>query len=240
MSVSGSSSSWGSWVVQSHRPIAKVEENLWTVDGDIRLPGGVFVRKMTLMRLSDGRIAIHSAIALAEPDMAEIERWGEPAFCIVPNRRHRLDAPAFRRRYPALKIISPAAVRSLVDPVVTVDGGYEMLPREIEWRTLALKGDEAALVFRNNERATIVFGDALFNVPHFGDALGWMLRLLGSTGGPRVTPLAKRVVVANKKELASEFRDLAATAGLVRLVPGHGDNVEGNAAEVLCQVADRI
>jgi hypothetical protein len=229
-----------SWVVQAHRPIAKVEENLWTVDGDIRLPGGVFVRKMTLMRLRDGRIVIHSAIALEEPDMDEIERWGEPAFCIVPNRRHRLDAPAFRGRYPTLRIVCPTAARALVEQVVPVDGAYEMLPREIEWRTLATKDDEAALISRNRDRATIVFGDALFNVPHFGGALGWVFRSLGSTGGPRVTPLAKRVVVANKRQLASEFHELAATPGLVRLIPGHGDNIEGNASEVLAGVADRI
>jgi hypothetical protein len=229
-----------SWVVQSHRPITKVEENLWTVDGDIHLPGGVFVRKMTLMRLSDGRIVVHSAIALEEPDMAEIERWGELAFCIVPNGRHRLDALAFRARYPTLKIVCPTAARALVERVVPLDGGYEMLPCEIEWRTPATKGDEAALIFRNRDRATIVFGDALFNVPHFGGALGWVFRFVGSTGGPRVTPLAKRVVIANKRQLAFEFHELASIPGLVRLIPGHGDNVDGNANAVLARLADRI
>src|SRR5277367_2400294 len=100
-------------MAQPYRPIAKLEDNLWTVDGDIRLPGGIFVRKMTLMRLNDGRIAIHSAILLDEAGMADIERWGEPAFCVVPNRRHRLDAPAFRSRYPRLlKIVCPAVVRA--------------------------------------------------------------------------------------------------------------------------------
>src|SRR5258708_5730146 len=66
------------WNVQPYRPIAKLEENLWTVDGDIRVPGGsILVRKMTLIKFTDGRIAIHSPIALHEEDMQEIERWGE-------------------------------------------------------------------------------------------------------------------------------------------------------------------
>jgi hypothetical protein len=225
---------------QSNRKIAKLEENLWTVDGDIRLPGGVFVRKMTLMRLRDGRIAIHSAIMLDDAGMAEVERWGEPAFGIVPNRRHRLDAPALRRRYPAIKIMCPAAARAQVERVVPVDGGYEILPEEIARRALATKDGEAAFIFGSGERATIIFGDALFNVPHFGDALGWIFRMMGSTGGPRVTPLAKWAVVADKRELASQFHELARTPGLVRLVPGHGDNVENNPSEVLARVAELI
>jgi hypothetical protein len=149
------------WIVQPYRPIARAEPNLWTVDGDMRLPGGMFPRKMALMRLSDGRMVIHSAIPLNEPDMAEIERWGEPSFCIVPNRRHRLDASAFRKRYPGLKMLCPAAARKRVEKAVPIDGSYEMLPPEIMWQTLATSDGEAAFISRNGERASLIFADVL-------------------------------------------------------------------------------
>ena len=227
-------------MTRAYRPIAKLEENLWTVDGDLPLPGGVFDRKMTLMRLRDGRIVIHSAILLDESDMNEIERWGEPAFCIVPNRRHRMDAPAFRGRYPALCMVCPAGARERIERVTSVDGGYEILPPELQWRTLATKDDEAAFIFRNRDRGTIVFGDVVFNAPHFGGALGWIFKTIGSTGGPRVTPLMKLAAVADRLQLASQLREQAGTEGLVRLVPGHGHNIEDNPGEVLSRVADGI
>lgn len=230
----------GKWTVQPYRPIARVEDNLWTVDGDIRVPGGIIPRKMALMKAGDGRIAIHSPIPLTDADMEDIERWGEPAFCIVPNRRHRLDSPAFRQRYHALKIVCPDAAWARAERVVAVDGGYEMLPPEFQWRTLAMTGGEAAFVSRNGERVTLIFGDALFNLPHLGGALGVILRLIGSTGGPRVTPLTKLIAVGDCQQLASQFRELAATPGLMRLVPGHGANLEGDAAAILRVVADRI
>jgi hypothetical protein len=133
------------WIVQPYRPIAHPEVNLWTVDGDMRLPGGVFVRKMALMRLSDGRIVVHSPIPLDEPDTAKIERWGEPAFCIVPNRRRRLDSSAFHKRYPCMKMVCPAGALIRVLRVVAVDGGYDLLPSELEWPgkygTKAICGD---------------------------------------------------------------------------------------------------
>jgi hypothetical protein len=40
---------------------------------------------MVLMKLRDGRLVIHTAVPLHQPEMLEIERWGEPAFCIIPN-----------------------------------------------------------------------------------------------------------------------------------------------------------
>lgn len=229
------------WTVQPYHPIARLADNLWTVDGDIRVPGGSrFVRKMALMKLSDGRIVIHSAISLDDPDMNAIERWGEPAFCIVPNRFHRLDAPAFLKRYPTMKVVCPPAVRRHVEKIIDVDGDYSMLPRELEWRTLATRSGEAAFVSRHNERSSLIFCDALFNAAHFGGALGLMFGLIGSTGGPRVTPLAKFALGVDREKLAAQYRELATIQNLLRLIPGHGDNIEHEAAAVLRAVADRI
>jgi hypothetical protein len=195
---------------------------------------------MTLVRLSDGRVTIHSAIPLDEAGMHELESWGEPAFCLVPNQRHRLDAPAFKERYPKLKVLCPVAVRQQVERVVGVDGGYELLPRELQWRTLALRGDEAVFIIRSRDRATLLFADALFNLAHLPGVLGVVLRLIGSSGGPRVSPLTKLVVVADRKLLATQYRELAAIPDLVRLIPGHGTNIENEAPAVLRDVAARI
>ena len=193
------------------------------------------------MKAADGRIAIHSPIPLMDADMEDIERWGEPAFCIVPDRRHRLDSPAFRHRYHALKIVCPDASLARAERVVAVDGGYEMLPPEFQWRMLAMTGGEAAFVSRNDERVTLIFGDALINLPHLGGALGVILRLIGPTGGRRVTPANKAIAVSDRQiQSASQFRKLAATPCLMRLVPGHGANLEGDAAAILRMVADRI
>jgi len=81
-----------SWVVLPHQPIDKLEPNLWRVQGTLR--GMALKRVMTLIRLEDGRVVIHSAIPLEEQAMAEIEAWGNPAVLVVPNGWHRLDAPA--------------------------------------------------------------------------------------------------------------------------------------------------
>ncbi len=58
------------WRVLRHGPIERLEPNLWSVTGT--LPGMSLKRVMTLVRLGDGRIVIHSAVALDEPVLRRV------------------------------------------------------------------------------------------------------------------------------------------------------------------------
>ena len=102
----------GEWKVLSHGPIERLAENLWWVQGS--LPGMSLKRVMAIARLRDGRLVIHNGIALQEPAMREIEAFGTPAFLIVPNGAHRLDAAAYKRRYPSLTVLAPRGARAKV------------------------------------------------------------------------------------------------------------------------------
>src|SRR5882724_90295 len=93
------------WQALPHEPLQQLAENLRWVRAPI--PGVSIKRTMTVARLSDGRLVIWSAIALDEPSMQELEAWGTPAFLIVPSALHRLDALAFKARYPALRVFGP-------------------------------------------------------------------------------------------------------------------------------------
>ena len=64
------------WTVLDHRPIQRLEENLWCVTGS--LPGMALKRVMTLVRLDDGRIVIHSAVAL---DSEQFQEPSAPVMC---------------------------------------------------------------------------------------------------------------------------------------------------------------
>ena len=76
---------------------------------------------MTAVRLSSGELAIFSAIALREPEMAELEAFGRPAFLVVPSERHRLDAPGYVRRYPNIKVVGPRGGAEKIGEVVRID-----------------------------------------------------------------------------------------------------------------------
>jgi hypothetical protein len=84
------------WTVTPHGPIEKISDNIWRVSAPF--PRGIIERTMILVRLGDGRIVIHSAIALGDGEMKEIDSWGAPSFLIVPNKGHRMDARIFKDR----------------------------------------------------------------------------------------------------------------------------------------------
>lgn len=229
------------WTVVEHEPLERLEENLWTVDA--ALPRMALRRRMSIVRLGDGRLAFHNAVPLREPDMRAIEEWGTPALLLVPNGFHRLDVHAWKVRYPALRVLCPAESRPRVSQAVPVDGTLDALPADPALRAETLAGTrsgEAAFTVASGSRTSLLFGDVVFNVPHAGGVGGLLLRLIGSSGGPRVTPLARRMIVSDRGRLAAHLERLAATPGLARLVPSHGELVSERPGEVLRDVARRL
>src|SRR5262245_46429539 len=96
------------WTVLPHGELTTVNARILTVVGDIKMPLVHFPRRMTIVKLADGRAVIFSAVALAEPQMERLEAFGAPAFMVVPSERHRLDAGAFKARYPSIQVVAPS------------------------------------------------------------------------------------------------------------------------------------
>jgi hypothetical protein len=106
------------WKVLPHGKLEKIDENILTVVGDIRMPLMDLPRRMTVVRLSDSRLVVFSAIALDEKEMATLEAFGRPAYLIVPSDKHRLDAKIWKDRYPAMQVVAPEGARAKVEETV--------------------------------------------------------------------------------------------------------------------------
>src|SRR5690349_15934209 len=109
------------WTVLPHGKLTALDENLLTVVGELKMPVGEFPRRMTVARLRDGRLVVYSAIALDEPEMQALERFGIPTFLVVPSDRHRMDAKIWKERYPKMVVLTPDGARDKVSEVVPVD-----------------------------------------------------------------------------------------------------------------------
>ncbi len=226
------------WTVLRHDPLVELEPNLWAVEAD--LPRSPVRRRMAIVRRADGGLLFHNAVPLAEEAMRRIEAFGRPAVLVVPNGMHRLDLDAFKARYPRLRVHCPPEAHRRVAAVVPVDGHWDDLPPDPSVRAEPLEGSrfgEAALVVRSGARASLLFGDTVMNLPHLPGAQGLVLRLLGSTGRPRVTPVTRLLSVSDRRRLAAHLARLAAVPGLARLVVSHGADVEDDAPGVLRAVA---
>jgi hypothetical protein len=228
------------WQVLAHDPIVKLADNLWWVQGTV--PRMSLKRAMTIARLSDGRLVIHNGIALEPPLMQEIEAFGTPAFLIVPNAFHRLDAPAYKARYPELRVLAPSGSRTKVEEVIAVDGGYDALPPDDLVRLEMLQGvgdTEGAMIVRSADGVTVVLNDVMFNMDRKRDPLGFFFTtLMGSAPGPRVSRLAKLALIKDKAALRRDFERFADLPGLTRVIVAHEKVAAGpEAREALLKAA---
>jgi hypothetical protein len=231
------------WKVLPHQPIQKLEENLWFVVGSL---GGnaPLKRTMVIGKRSDGRLVIHNAVALEDAAMKEIEAWGEPAFLLVPNGYHRIDARRFKDRYPAIKVLAPAGSRKRIEEKVHVDGSYEDYPADADVEVVNMDGvnhAEGAMLVHSKSGTTVAVTDAIFNMPHAPGFGGFLVKyIFASSGGPKLSRLARMALVKDKAAFRGQLEKFAEIPDLVRVLVAHHEPIDHEPKEALRRVAATI
>jgi hypothetical protein len=213
-----------SWTILPHKPIEKLEPNLWRVEG--KLPAGRGTRVMTIVKLASGGLLVHNAIALEEDAMKELEAFGTPEILIVPNGFHRLDAKVFKQRYPQLRVLCPAGARKKVAQVVAVDGTFDDGPHEDGVKLFHLDGckhHEGVVEVKSPGGTSYVLNDAVMNQPKLGGVIGFML---SPTGRPAVPRIFRMFFVKDKQAFTACVEKMAATSDLKRVIVSHGKMLE--------------
>lgn len=231
---------YDTWNPLPHRAIEQLASRVWRVEGD--LPNMPLKRVMTIAKRADGALVIHNAAALDDASMKRIDDWGAVGFVIVPNGYHRLDAKVFKDRYPSAKVLCPLGARKKVEQVVPVDGSYADFPKDDAISMQELDGTkqaEGVLIVRSGEAdVTLVFNDAIFNMPHLSGFQGFVFRhLTQSSGGPRVSRLARLAIVKDKPAFAAHLDRLASLPNLARIIVSHHLTIDRDPASTLRGVA---
>jgi hypothetical protein len=172
--------------------------------------------------------------------MKELEAWGTPAFLIVPNGSHRMDAKIYKQRYPNVRVVGPPGARKKIEEVVKVDAtDVDFGDPGVRYELVAGTGErEGVLVVHANGGTTLVFTDALMNVPKLPGLGGFLMGLVGFTGPkPKVSTPARLVLVKDKKALRADLEKRASTPGLVRIEVGHGNAITSEPAAALRDAA---
>ena len=224
------------WTVLPHGKLTRLNERIVSVVGDLQMPLLHLPRRMTAVRLKSGEIVVFSAIALREPEMAELEAFGRPAFLVVPSERHRLDAPGYARRYPDMIVVAPQGGAGKIGEVVRVDTSAPAF-RDPTVRFVEIVAD-SALEVDCDDGLTIIVNDLIGDIHGESGIGGWLLRVMGFAGDdPHVPGPVKLTLGKRKSEVAQQFRRWAERDDLRRIVVSHGDSIEVDARGVLRTLA---
>jgi hypothetical protein len=130
-----------------------------------------FRRNVTSLRLSDGRVVVHSTAKFAEDDIAAIRCFGEPTWLVEATLMHDTFAKEGRAAFSNIPYLAPegftkssgVAAERLDSPPTAWAGEIEVLKIE------GCRMNEHALFHRRSR--TLVVADLFFSFPD--DIQGW-------------------------------------------------------------------
>ncbi len=230
------------WTVIAPGPLTRIDENLWSVEDAI--PGAPGIRRrMTVVRRTDGKLVFYNAIPVADDGLAAIRAAGEPAFLFIPNALHMIDAAAFVEKL-GVRAFGPPASLDAVRARLPGTAPYDELPADPAHEVVTVDGfktGEGILLARTGDKVSAVVADLIMNQRHGTGFFGFMFRMMGFTGdAPRLPKPVLFRVGDDRGRLRAFMEKLAATPGLARIVPSHGEIIETDAAGALREVASMI
>ena len=175
--------------------------------------------------------------------MKTLEATGRPAFLIVPNDHHRLDAAAWKARFPQLQVVAPEGAREKVAEAVPVDTTAPSFDDpDVDFLTVpGTRGHEAALVVRRASGTTLVLNDIVANIRDERGIGGWLLRRMGFAGDEAHVPAPiKLMLVKDREVLCVQLARWAEIATLRRIVVSHGDVIEDDPRGALRELATSL
>lgn len=228
--------------IRPHGELEELAPGLWTLSGSLPIP---LKRNMIAYKLGDGSLLLHSVVALDDAGMAKLEAIGKPSIMIVPAVGHRMDAPFYKRRYPELQVIAPAAIRTKVDEVVKTDAACEdVLPTlGIALHPMAgFKQGELAYELPIQSGRALVLCDALANADPPRGLGGTLVKLI--LGGVKtrlgVPRIVKMMFVKEKEAARADIARLADIENVVVVSVAHGRPVQSHCAEALREAAAAV
>ena len=214
----------------------KLAENLWVVERPQRFYGIEVGSRMTVMRLEDGSLLLHSPVALDAQLRREVDALGTVRYAVAPNRVHHLHAGAVARAYSEARLWVAAGVErkrpDLDIAGVLSDEAPAEWKREVDQRYFRGRPFENEVVFLHRASRTLLLCDLAFN---FGSTAPVVTRLvmtlLGGYGCFRPTRLDPFLI--RDRRAARCSLDQILLWDFDRVVVAHGDVLESGGREAL-------
>jgi hypothetical protein len=217
----------------SWRPLA---DDVALISFPWRVLGIDFNRNVTLLRLGDGRLIVHSSAPFTEEHVAAIRRFGQPAWLIEATLMHDTFAKDGHKTFPDLPYLAPEGFAkasgistSLLDSP-PLDWAGEIDVFKID----GVRSNEYALYHRRSR--ILVVGDLFFSFPN--NVQGWprffvhhFMRL------PRLFGISAffRLFVLRDKDAFKRSLNALLALDFELLVVAHSEPIEKNAKRVVEQ-----
>ena len=216
--------------------LRKLAEALWVADRPQRFYGLEVGTRMTVMRLADGSLLLHSPVELDAGLRRELDAIGPVRFAVAPNRVHHLYAGKVAAAYPGARLwVGPGLERKRPDLVFAGVLGDEA---PAEWRgqvdQVFFRGRpyENEVVFCHRASRTLILCDLAFNFgPRAAAPTRLLMKLIRSYG--RFGPSKLDPLLIRDRRAARESLERILAWDFDRVVVAHGEVLESGGHEAL-------
>jgi hypothetical protein len=217
--------------------LRKLDENLWVAEQPLKFMGLEVGTRMTVVRLADGALWVHSPLRLTPERRRAVEALGPVRFLVAPNSFHHLFIGEWMAAWPEARAYAspslPEKRKDLRFHGVLSDetppewaGELSVLP----WRGAPSVGE---VVFFHHPSRTLVLTDSLHNPGAHGSALAnFVFKLLGGRTDRPSTWLIDRLINRDRKA-ARLTVDTILQWDIGRVILAHGDVVEHEASRAV-------
>jgi hypothetical protein len=220
----------------SVRPLRQVGPELWVAERPQSFYGLEVGTRMSVMRLADGSLLLHSAVPLDPQLRRELDALGHVRYAVAPNRVHHLYAGDVAKAYPGTRLwIAPGLEKKRPDLVyegILDDAAPEPWRGQVDQVFQRGRPFENEVVFFHRASRTLILCDIAFN---FRENTHWLTRLLmtlvRSYGYFGPSKLDRMLIRDHAAARASMEKILA--FDFDRVVVAHGDVVESGGRQAL-------
>jgi hypothetical protein len=216
---------------EGHRlSLIQHDTDLWSSEHEFGWQAGLITIpvRMTVLRLDDKRLVLHSPVPISPQLRAELDALGPVGFIVIPRAHGRFAAQA-SRLFPTAELLAapsaPSRRTSSLLPASLADHAPAAWAGQLE--SLLVRGfrlDEVVL-FHPSSR-TLVLTDLCFNIHRSSSQVSRLF--FQSNGmwrhfGP--SRLIRRLAVSDRAALRQSLEEVLEW-NFERIIPGHGDVVE--------------
>lgn len=214
----------------------QLHDGLWERDEALSVLGMSLGHRMTVARLADGSLWVHSPVAYSIELAAALGGLGAVAHIVAPNYMHDTYLEGWLPRYPGVRFHAPRAFHKVFPQFrltdVLAETPHPAWSGSIDQHVIQGIPRVHEVVFLHRAARTLIVADLAFNL---GPDMPWLSRQLCRLNGCYAHFGPSRMLKSVIKDRAALRRSLDHVLAwdFDRIVPGHGAIVEHRAKEKL-------
>lgn len=215
--------------------LTPLDTDLWTTERPLRLLGLGFTSRMTVVRLADGSLFLHSPENLGDPRPA-LDPLGPSRHIVSPNRFHHLFVARYRRAFPEARFYAAPGLaekrRDFTFDEVLEDDPPAAWQGQIDQLLMPGAPTLNEVVFYHRSSRSLILTDLAINVgPAASRGLRFWARLNLAYGHLGPSLLVKSLI--RDKPLARAAMERMLDWDFRRVIMAHGAVVENGARPAL-------